>query len=168
MKSPFALCSLSSGGARAHGQAAALCIPGEGPRGVSGEACREQPHAACAQPGQDLRVCLSFPAWTLLLLKSLKPHLDYCSPMRSGPAAPKHLTRTCLNSTFHAVCLLTVHTRQWEYPRIQAECEMPGGCRPRLKYWMDYVQEHPEEISKIASVQKKVRIRGVHTSFTLM
>lgn len=30
-------------------------------------------------------------------------------------------------------------------------------CRPRLKYWMDYVQEHPEEISKIASVQKKVR-----------
>lgn len=30
-------------------------------------------------------------------------------------------------------------------------------CRPRLKYWMDYVQEHPEEINKIASVQKKVR-----------
>ena len=29
-------------------------------------------------------------------------------------------------------------------------------CRPRLKYWMDYCQEHPEEISKIASVQKKV------------
>ncbi|CAK0779938.1 hypothetical protein CVIRNUC_004894 [Coccomyxa viridis] len=27
---------------------------------------------------------------------------------------------------------------------------------PRLKYWMDYCQEHPEEISKIASVQKKV------------
>lgn len=49
---------------------------------------------------------------------------------------------------------------------MQAECEVPGGCRPRLKYWMDYVQEHPEEISKIASVQKKVRIRGVHASFT--
>ena len=29
--------------------------------------------------------------------------------------------------------------------------------RPRLKYWMDYCQEHPEEISKVASVQKKVR-----------
>lgn len=29
-------------------------------------------------------------------------------------------------------------------------------CRPRLKYWMDYCQEHPDEMNKIASVQKKV------------
>ena len=28
--------------------------------------------------------------------------------------------------------------------------------RPRLKYWMDYCQEHPDEMNKIASVQKKV------------
>ncbi|EIE19250.1 R-SNARE protein, VAMP72-family [Coccomyxa subellipsoidea C-169] len=27
---------------------------------------------------------------------------------------------------------------------------------PRLKYWMDYCQEHPDEMNKIASVQKKV------------
>uniref|UniRef100_A0A1D2A6W9 Vesicle-associated membrane protein 726 n=1 Tax=Auxenochlorella protothecoides TaxID=3075 RepID=A0A1D2A6W9_AUXPR len=27
---------------------------------------------------------------------------------------------------------------------------------PRLKYWMDYCEQHPEELSKVASVQKKV------------
>ena len=32
-----------------------------------------------------------------------------------------------------------------------------GWRRPRLKYWMDYCQEHPGEISKVASVQQKVR-----------
>lgn len=31
-----------------------------------------------------------------------------------------------------------------------------GARRPRLKYWMEYCEQHPEEISKIASVQKKV------------
>ena len=51
---------------------------------------------------------------------------------------------------------------------MQAECERPGGCSPRLKYWMDYVQEHPDEISKVASVQKKVRIRGVQGSLALI
>lgn len=28
---------------------------------------------------------------------------------------------------------------------------------PRLKYWMEYCEQHPEELSKVASVQKKVR-----------
>jgi vesicle-associated membrane protein 7 len=27
---------------------------------------------------------------------------------------------------------------------------------PRLKYWMEYCEQHPEELSKVASVQKKV------------
>ena len=31
------------------------------------------------------------------------------------------------------------------------------SCRPRLKYHMDYCMEHPEELTKVASVQKKVR-----------
>ena len=31
------------------------------------------------------------------------------------------------------------------------------NCRPRLKYWMDYCQEHPDEMNKVASVQRKVR-----------
>ena len=30
-------------------------------------------------------------------------------------------------------------------------------CRPRLKYHMDYCMEHPEELTKVAAVQKKVR-----------
>ena len=29
-------------------------------------------------------------------------------------------------------------------------------CRPRLKYWMDYCQDHPDEMNKVASVQRKV------------
>ena len=28
---------------------------------------------------------------------------------------------------------------------------------PRLKYWMEYCEAHPEELSKVAAVQKKVR-----------
>lgn len=28
---------------------------------------------------------------------------------------------------------------------------------PRLKHWMEYCEQHPEELSKVASVQKKVR-----------
>lgn len=31
---------------------------------------------------------------------------------------------------------------------------------PRLKYWMEYCEQHPEELSKVASVQKKVRWGG--------
>ena len=31
---------------------------------------------------------------------------------------------------------------------------------PRLKYWMEYCEQHPEELSKVASVQKKVRGGG--------
>jgi len=27
---------------------------------------------------------------------------------------------------------------------------------PRLKHWMEYCEQHPEELSKVASVQKKV------------
>ena len=27
---------------------------------------------------------------------------------------------------------------------------------PRLKHWMDYCEAHPEELSKVAAVQKKV------------
>lgn len=30
---------------------------------------------------------------------------------------------------------------------------------PRLKHWMEYCEQHPEELSKVASVQKKVRRR---------
>lgn len=29
-------------------------------------------------------------------------------------------------------------------------------CRPRLKYHMDYCMEHPEELSRVAGLQKKV------------
>ena len=29
---------------------------------------------------------------------------------------------------------------------------------PRLKHWMEYCEQHPEELSKVASVQKKVRV----------
>lgn len=29
-------------------------------------------------------------------------------------------------------------------------------CRPRLKMHMDYCMEHPEELTKVAAVQKKV------------
>lgn len=28
---------------------------------------------------------------------------------------------------------------------------------PRLKHWMEYCEQHPEELSKVANVQKKVR-----------
>ena len=31
---------------------------------------------------------------------------------------------------------------------------------PRLKHWMEYCEQHPEELSKVASVQKKVRVWG--------
>lgn len=30
-------------------------------------------------------------------------------------------------------------------------------CRPRLKMHMDYCMEHPEELTKVAAVQKKVQ-----------
>ena len=30
---------------------------------------------------------------------------------------------------------------------------------PRLKHWMEYCEQHPEELSKVASVQRKVRRR---------
>lgn len=32
----------------------------------------------------------------------------------------------------------------------------PHSYSPRLKYWMEYCEQHPEELSKVASVQKKV------------
>jgi hypothetical protein len=32
------------------------------------------------------------------------------------------------------------------------------GHRPRLHYWMDYCMEHPDELNKISSVQKKVSL----------
>lgn len=35
----------------------------------------------------------------------------------------------------------------------------PPTCSfgPRLKHWMEYCEQHPEELTKVASVQKKVR-----------
>lgn len=36
------------------------------------------------------------------------------------------------------------------------------GCRPRLKYHMDYCASHPEELSKVAGLQKKVEeVKGI-------
>lgn len=32
---------------------------------------------------------------------------------------------------------------------------------PRLKHWMEWCEQHPEELSKVASVQKKVRQEAV-------
>ncbi|KAK9839271.1 hypothetical protein WJX81_005050 [Elliptochloris bilobata] len=33
---------------------------------------------------------------------------------------------------------------------------MDRSAGPRLRYWMDYCSQHPEELSKVASVQRKV------------
>ena len=43
---------------------------------------------------------------------------------------------------------------------VAGRFKVPCACRrPRLKYWMDYCQEHPDEMNKVASVQRKVRFQ---------
>ncbi len=55
-----------------------------------------------------------------------------------------------------------MHGRERECTFVFERGNWPTGahsppCRPRLKYWMEYCEAHPEELSKVAAVQKKVR-----------
>lgn len=43
--------------------------------------------------------------------------------------------------------------------RRLADTELTRERRPRLKFHMEYCQEHPDEMTKVASVQKQVGFR---------
>lgn len=46
---------------------------------------------------------------------------------------------------------------KWEDKAAVASAHsMDKSFGPRLKYWMEYCEQHPEELSKVAAVQKKV------------
>lgn len=77
-------------------------------------------------------------------------------PMRFSSASR---TSFCARTTTAA--RLHLHTAWTRHLGAQTRAHGTSNVglhnRPRLRYWQEYMQEHPEEFNKVVSVQKKVR-----------
>lgn len=75
---------------------------------------------------------------------------------QTGRAAPAHSMDRTVGCAVRALCNQRselVSGAQKSHPAVRTN-------RPRLKHWMAYCSQHPQEMSKVASVQQKVRAQG--------
>lgn len=95
------------------------------------------------------------------MVLSAQHHVRLCPPLLCCPAAFMVVADEQFGRQIPFAFLERVR-EEWQQKwadkgETAAAHALDKSFGPRLKHWMEYCEQHPEELSKVANVQKKVR-----------